>query len=192
MNKGLKSLLIVISLILLSVFLSIVVINSHIVNIPMQLGPARYFTLTNYFAQQYLFWVGAVLAILMVVAILVIIFYPKTTGKFTLKDNHGKLSLDKRAIEGYVRTSINQGDFMNSPKVSVKATNNKIKVKVKGNLNRTSSMIGKMDLWAAQMQDELMRVLGPNEKVLVDVKYVGFEEEQKREQASSSDQPRVE
>lgn len=148
--------------------------------------------MTNYIAQQYLFWVGAVLAILMLVAILVIIFYPKTTGKFTLKDNHGKLSLDKRAIEGYVRTSINKGDFMNSPKVNVKATKNKIKVKVKGNLKRTTSMIGKMDVWAAQMQDELMRVLGPNEKVVVDVKYVGFEDDQKRETAASSDQPRVE
>ncbi|GCF92948.1 hypothetical protein NRIC_08390 [Enterococcus florum] len=191
MNKGLKFLLIVLSIILLTIFVPMIVINSHIFGAQWHFGQARHFALTNYFAQNYFFWLAAILSILLIVAILVILFFPKTTGKFTLKDNQGKLSLDKRAIEGYVRSSIKQGDFMASPKVNVKATNNKIKVKVKGNLKRTSSMIGKTELWATQIQDELMRVLGPNEKVKVDVKYVNFEENQSN-QTQPSDGARVE
>lgn len=83
--------------------------------------------------QQYIFWVAVGLAILLIIALLIVIFYPKTIGTFLLKKGDGELTLDKKAIEGMVRSHLNEDEFIHSPKVNIKATKNKIAVQLKVN-----------------------------------------------------------
>lgn len=175
MNKILKTILIIFSLVLLSIFLSVVAIYYFIASNPLDFSSLQQFVLTNQYAQLYLFWVAAALAILTVIGIFVIIFYPKRVTKFSLKENRGELALDKRAIEGYVRTSIKQEDFMNNPKVNVAATKNRIKVNVHGQLKKTSGLIGQTDQWTKNVETKLRELLGSEEKVSIKVKLQAIE-----------------
>ncbi|MGP5430364.1 alkaline shock response membrane anchor protein AmaP [Enterococcus malodoratus] len=175
MNKVLKTILIIFSLVLLSIFLSVVAIYYFIASNPLDFSSLQQFVLTNDYAQLYLFWVAAALAILTVIGIFVILFYPKRVTKFVLQEDRGKLALDKRAIEGYVRTSIKQEDFMDNPKVNVTATKNKIRVNVRGQLKKTSGLVGQTDRWAKNVETKLRELLGPEEKVSIKVKLQSFE-----------------
>lgn len=175
MSKVLKTILIILSLVLLSVFLSVAAIYYFIASNPLDFSSLQQFVLTNQYAQIYLFWVAAALAIVTVIGIFVILFYPKRVTKFNLKEDRGQLALDKRAIEGYVRTSIKQEDFMDSPKVNVSATKNKIRVHVRGQLKKTSGLVGKTDLWAQNVETMLRGLLGPEEKVSIKVKIQALE-----------------
>jgi ribosomal protein S3 len=101
-----------------------------------------------------------------------------------LKEDKGRLSFSKQAIEGFVRSKIEGVGFVDSPQVKVRATKNKIKVKVKGNLNRTSAHIGKTGTLMEDIQKELQEILGSREQVKVDVAYTSFEEHQTTENQS--------
>ena len=89
------------------------------------------------------------------------------------------LSLDKKAIEGFVRSKLRGVGFVSSPDVKVRATKNKIKVKVKGQLTRTSSLIGKTNALMTEIQNDLQEILGSQEKIKVNVAYKTFDEEEK-------------
>ncbi|GAA2911547.1 alkaline shock response membrane anchor protein AmaP [Enterococcus pseudoavium] len=191
MNKLLKIILIIFSLVLLSVFLSVAAIYYLVPSNPLDLSDIQRFVLTNEYAQLYLFWAAIVLAILIVIVILMVLFYPKRVTKFILKDNRGQLSLDKRAIEGYVRTSINQKDFMDSPKVNVAATKNRIRVHVRGQLKKTSDLVGRTDLWAQNVEALLQDLLGAKEQVSIKVKFQSLES-RKTPTETIVDRPRVE
>lgn len=175
MNKGLKAILIIILLILLSIFLPIIAIYYFVTSKSFDLTSMQHFVLTNRFVQNYLFWAAVVLAILTVIILLIILLYPKRVSKFILRDQRGTLALDKRAIEGYVRTSLKQENFMDTPKVSVVATKNKIKVNVRGQLKKTSALIDRTDTWANAMKTQIRHLLGPKEKFTINVKFHSFD-----------------
>lgn len=178
MNRGVKTIGIVLSLILMSVLLVIIAFTSPYLNLPFGIGRGEFLrnTLTNYMIRQYLFWVALVFAIVLLIGILVLIFYPKVKQTFVLKEEKGRLSLDKRAIEGFVRSKLQGMGFVASPNVKVRATKRQIKVKVKGQLTRTSSLIGKTNTLMAEIQQELQEILGSQEKVKVNVAYTSYEE----------------
>ena len=100
MNKVLKIIGVIMSLLLLSVFLAIALINAPYI-MPEQLERFRFFTLTNYYMQQYIFWAAVVFAVLAIIILLVVLFYPKSRGTFVMKREDGKLTIDKKAIEGW-------------------------------------------------------------------------------------------
>ena len=150
MNKGWKTLAIVVSLIFITVLLPILLLGNPYFSLPFGLDRKERFIsffFTNYFLQQYLFWAAAVLIIFFLCVILVIIFYPK---------------------------------------VNVKATKNRISVKIKGRLKRTSALVGKTENLMTEIQQDLQRTLGSSEKVKVDVSYTNYEEQ------NTTENPRVE
>lgn len=103
-----------------------------------------------------------------------------------MKEDKGTLSIDKKAIEGLVRTKVSEKEFVDGPKVNVKATKNRINVKIKGRLKRTSALVGKTENLMTEIQQDLQRTLGSSEKVKVDVSYTNYEEQ------NTTENPRVE
>ena len=59
--------------------------------------------------------------------------------------------------------------------VNIKATKNKIAVTVKGELKRTSSLIGKTRILMDEIEKEVKQLLGTDEQVKVSVKYTGYQ-----------------
>ena len=164
MNKGLKAILIIILLILLSIFLPIIAIYYFVASKSLDLTSLQRLVLTNEYIQSYLFWAAVVLAILTVVIMLIILLYPKRVSTFILKEQRGALALDKRAIEGYVRTSLKQENFMDTPKVNVR-----------GQLKKTSALIDRTDNWAKGMEKQIHQLLGSKEKFSINVKFYSFD-----------------
>lgn len=183
MNKGVKVIGIIGSLVILSVSLTAALLYSEY-QLPRFLEEIRYFVATNFYFQQYIFWVAVVFSILVVILILFILFYPKTKTTFVLKREHGTLAVDKKAIEGLVRTKLRAEEFIHSPRIVVRATKNRIKIKVKGELKRTSSLIGQTDQLMKEIEAEVKRLLGVNEPVQVTVTYQQFQKTTKENKHS--------
>ncbi|MGM9904012.1 hypothetical protein A5844_000114 [Enterococcus sp. 10A9_DIV0425] len=175
MNKGVKTVGTIVSILLLSILLFAILISS-IYPLPFRLEEFRFISLTNAYIQQYVFWLAVAFAVLTIIAILILLFYPKTFSSFLLKKGDGELTLDKKAIEGMVRSHLSQDDFIDSPKVTIRATKNKIDVKVKGELKRTSSLIGKTGTLMDEIEKEIKGILGAEEPVVVSVNYTGYQQ----------------
>ena len=150
MNKGVKTIGVIGTLLLLSVLLFAILLSATY-PLPFQLEKFRFFSITNSYVQQYVFWLAVAFAILTIITLL-------------------------------------EDEFIHSPKVNVKATKNKIAVNVKGELKRTSALIGKTGTLMKEIENEVQHILGTKEPVKVSVKYTGFEEPAKR----SNDRKRVE
>lgn len=188
MNRGLKAVGIIVSVILISVFLIVLAISSPYFSLPFGMKRTEFLLglLSNYYFRQYLFWVALVLIAILLIFILFLIFYPKAKQTFVLKEDKGQLTLDKKAIEGFVRSKLNGVGFVPSPNVKVRATKNKIKVKVKGQLTRTSSIIGKTGTLMEEIQRELQDILGSQEKVKVDITFAKYDDEHDKNEANRS------
>ncbi|WP_412988869.1 alkaline shock response membrane anchor protein AmaP [Pediococcus siamensis] len=139
------------------------------------LGSIRYFFLTNYYAYTTLFWIAVLCLALFLIALVVVLFYPKATTTFVLKDDRGKLSVHSRAIEGIVRSMINDEDFIGSPKVRVQTLNHRIRVMVKGEIKRTSALVDHTEDWSARVQERIRNLIGENHSVKVNVKLDRYE-----------------
>lgn len=180
MNRGLKALGIVLSLLLMSVLLMVMLVTSSSVALPFPLfnrNRLMFNTFTNQLLQQYLFWVALVFFIALLLLIFFFLFYPRVKQTFVLNNDKGQLSLDKKAIEGFVRSKLIGVGFVGNPKVRVHATKRKINVNVKGQLTRTSAHIGKTELLMEEIRSELQEILGTTEQVKVNVAYTEFEQE---------------
>ncbi|MBM7710800.1 alkaline shock response membrane anchor protein AmaP [Enterococcus xiangfangensis] len=105
MNRSLKIILIIFSFVLLSIFLSTAAIYYFIAKNPLNFSSLRLFILTNNYAQLYLFWVSVILAILTMITIFVILFYPKRIIKFTLKEEHKQINPQKKFLDEQTRRS---------------------------------------------------------------------------------------
>lgn len=182
MNRGIKAIGIILSLVLMSVLLMMSAITSPYSEFPFGMRRARfvYDLLSNEYFQLFLFWSAVVFSIVLLIFICVLIFYPRIKQTFVLNEDRGRLSLDKKAIEGFVRSKLKGVGFVSSPKVKVRATKNTIKIYVTGQLTRTSSIIGKTGNLMEEIKDELQAILGSEEKVKVDVAYKEFEKEDQR------------
>ncbi|MDT2675310.1 alkaline shock response membrane anchor protein AmaP [Enterococcus dongliensis] len=177
MNRGIKALGIIFSLLLLSVLLMMAIITSPYLEFPFGMRRVIFLRdiLSNMYIKQFLFWTAIVFSIALLIVILVLIFYPRIKKTFVIKEDNGRLSLDKKAIEGFVHSKLKEVGFVSEPKVKVRATKNKLKVYVTGQLTRTSSIIGKTGALMEEIEDELQEILGTKEKVKVDITYKEYE-----------------
>ena len=101
-------------------------------------------------------WVALVLLGIMLFLFLFILLFPRRKGTFELKEEQGKLVLHRKAIEGFVRSSLQDSDFLEAPTIRVKATKRRIKVNVKGTLKRTADLIGQTEAWSKQWKNGLL------------------------------------
>jgi len=182
MNKGIKAIGIIVSLVLMTVLLFSMLLSS-VYPLSAMLKRFRFFTVTNNLVQQYVFWVALAFVVILLLVILFLIFYPKTISSFSQKRENGSLTLNKSAIEGLVRSMIHEDEFIDSPRISVRATRNKIKVNVKGKLKRTSSLIGKTGTLMSEIEQKVKHVLGTDEPVKVAIKYTGYQEPERKQQS---------
>ena len=116
-------------------------------------------------------WVALVLLGIMLFLFLFILLFPRRKGTFELKEEQGKLVLHRKAIEGFVRSSLQDSDFLEAPTIRVKATKRRIKVNVKGTLKRTADLIGQTEAWSKTMEERLARLVGTGHKITIDVHF---------------------
>lgn len=189
MNKWSKTLFIICSLVLLLLCLVVISLTWPWGSSSMFLNVIREFFFTNYYANSALFWLALVIAGLSLIMLIVVVFLPHNKTTFKLKDDRGKLTLHKKAIDGIVRSMLNEKDFIGDPKVNTTATNRRIQINVRGNIKRTSDLVDHTQEWSNRVEERVQNLVGSNHKVKVKVK---LERYQTRGTATSSGQPRVE
>ena len=64
---------------------------------------------------------------------------------------------------------------MDTPKVNVIATKNKLKVNVRGQLKKTSALIDRTDNWAKGMEKQKHQLLGSKENLSINVKFYSID-----------------
>lgn len=173
MNKEIKASGVTFLLLLLTILLSTVLLTTTY-SLPIEIEKFRFFFLTNYYVQQYLFWVAVACSALVFLAILFLFFYPKTIRTFLLKQGDGKLTIGKKAIESMIRSYIRENDFIQSSKINVRATKNKISVNVKGKFKTVSSLISKTETFMQETDKEIKNILKTDKHIAVSVTYTGF------------------
>lgn len=126
-----------------------------------------------------MFWIAVAVAVILLLAMLFIIFYPRTRARFVIKQQNGTLAIKNKAIKGLVETNIAEKDFVSQPTVDVNATKKKIKVRIKGDLKRTSSLVQKTNAWTEEIRRQIQQLMGSGYNIVVDVKFKNVEKESK-------------
>ncbi|MFD1464525.1 alkaline shock response membrane anchor protein AmaP [Lapidilactobacillus mulanensis] len=173
MNRVVKTLLIIVGLLLASALVPLIVIGAPYVGLDQVRFLDRIFL--NMYFWQYLFWIASAFAILILIGIVFVVFYPRLRHQFNLDSKGGHLVLEQKAIEGFVRSKLATKDFISKPKIKVHATKRKIRVTIDGQLKRTSSLIDRTEAFRSEIQQELQRLLGTKEQVIVNVDFNDYQ-----------------
>ncbi|MBM7635433.1 alkaline shock response membrane anchor protein AmaP [Streptococcus saliviloxodontae] len=144
MTKLSKTLSVILGLILISFLLSVSYMYLDQASVPKDIADQLASLKFDYsFGQDvlsdilgnYFFWGPIIIVVFIVIALILIIFWPRTYSELTLdKSNSGSLKLKKSAIEGYVKSIVVGQGVMASPKVDVKMYRKKFKVSVSGRM----------------------------------------------------------
>ena len=102
MNKVVKILLLLGSLILMALFGAVAITTWSADTAWQPPDNVQWFLQDNEYARQAIFWVALVLLGIMLFLFLFILLFPRRKGTFELKEEQGKLVLHRKAIEGFV------------------------------------------------------------------------------------------
>lgn len=144
MAKGWKVLYSLVGIVLLTVLGNVILLNQRILRLPALSWLPVNFRVNSIWQEilsRYFLWVATVLFVLVIIAIVVVIFFPRRYSEIELTDNKGKLKLKKSAIEGYVKSLVESEGLMKNPKVTANLYKKKFKVDVKGQVVPRSNVI---------------------------------------------------
>lgn len=166
-------------LILLNVvfFFYIVVISLSlypIMALPMDLQFFSQLILKNTILLQLVFWMSMAMGIVSIMIFLYLIFYPRRESKFVVPGTNGSLTIDKSAIEALTKASLDEKNFIASPKVKVSALRKKLHIRVIGELKRTSHLINQEEAWKSHLRNDIRMLLGEEKDITIDIVFFDF------------------
>lgn len=140
MNKGLKWTYGLVTLPLIVLLGLIAIRYSEVITMPMEVERAlpqwHLHTQTNQVVSQFLFWGSIVFILILITFSLIVLLWPSRYSKINLsEDGSGKLLLRKTALEGFVRSVVDDQGVMTEPVVKTSIYGKQLKVKITGCLN---------------------------------------------------------
>lgn len=182
MTKTKKAGLFLVNLILIAFFSSVAALYYQawpwkITYINDELKQINHFIATNNLWHHIMFWTALVLLVLSILMIFTYLFVPSKLSSYSFKNGKDTLTLMPKAIERFVKTSVDNAEFMDNPKVSVDVKKRKINVKVRGKLRSSADVTTKEQAWSEQLKHDLDSMLGLKQKTKVNVKLVDLKEE---------------
>lgn len=166
-------------LILLNVvfFFYIVVVSLSlypIMALPMDLQFFSQLILKNTLLLQLVFWMSMAMGIISIIIFLYLILYPRRESKFVVPGTNGSLTIDKSAIEALTKASLDEKNFIDSPRVKVSAIRKKLHISVIGELKRTSHLINQEEAWKNHLRNDIRRLLGEEKDIKIDIDLFNF------------------
>lgn len=169
MSKYLKTFYTIICFIVSSLLFSIVLNKSKIVKLPNFLTWLnRDYKITNFwykFISNYLFWSALIILLILLISLLIVWFYPRTSTEILLKEKKGKLVMTKSSLEGFVKSLVENEKIMKNTNVSSKLYKNNFKVFIKGKIIPRVEISEKLLFLKEQIEKELNEFFGINQKV---------------------------
>lgn len=173
MAKGLKMLYSLLGLVLLTVLGNTILLHQRVLHLPALSWLPVDVSFQGFwkdFLAHYFLWAAVVLFVIVCLAILVVIFYPRRYSEVELADNHGKLKLKKSAVEAYVKTLVQAEGLMTNPKVRVQLYKKKFKVDVKGEITKRSNVLAHAEQLRQNLQTGLKAFFGLEQDISFSVK----------------------
>ena len=119
------------------------------------------------------------------IAILVILFYPRDYTQVVLSEANGRLTVKKSAIASHVKSAIAAASYMASPKVKVKLTKKKCEVTVKGDINQGVDVVNRTNALQKEIINGLNSYLGLNHNIYLNVKVLNTAAERTSQKAEA-------
>ena len=182
MSSGKKFILIVFDLLLLSLVVPSAWDYYNLVEYGDMTSASSQLVYIGEYVPVYLFWGNAILAVILIIALLIIAFYPRTYIDIELPTHGGKLTLKRSAIEGLVREKVLENDFLKSPSINVTLYKKKINIDVKGEIIPRVEIAEKSRLLEQEIIDSLKLFFGVDQpvKIKVEVNALNKETNNKR------------
>lgn len=125
--------------------------------------------LKNTLLLQLVFWMSMAMGIVSIIIFLYLILYPRRESKFVVPGTNGSLTIDKSAIEALTKASLDEKNFITSPRVKVSAIRKKLHISVIGELKRTSHLINQEEAWKNHLRNDIRRLLGEEKDIKIDI-----------------------
>jgi hypothetical protein len=168
-SSGKKFILIVFDILLLSIVVPVAWDYYNVVEYNDMMSTSSQLLYVGEYMPMYLFWGNAILAGILILALIIIAFYPRTYIDITLSNQGGKLTLKRSAIEGLVREKVIENDYLKSPNIDVILHRNKIDIDVKGEIIPRVDIAEKAQLLEQEIVDSLKLFFGVDQPVKIKV-----------------------
>ena len=169
MSKSKKILSLIFCILILTILIPILLDYHKVSGLGLHIVNWKRISFLEFYLSRYLFWGTLVLSVLILLLMLVILFYPKRDLEIQLEEKGGKLKLKNSAIEGFVRSVVNENNFIKNPKVRVNSRKNKCLVYVEGEILPSENIIERSQLIQQEIADGLTQFFGMNHGVKLDV-----------------------
>ncbi len=169
MSKSRKILFLILCILILTILIPVLLDFHKVSGLGLHLVNWKKISFLEFYLSRYLFWGTLVLSILILLFMLVIIFYPKQHLEIKLEDAGGELKLKNSAIEGFVRSVVNENNFIKNPKVRVNSRKNKCLVYVEGEVLPSDNIIKRTQSIKDEIGNGLTQFFGMNHGVKLDV-----------------------
>lgn len=178
MTKSKKLFLSLLLIVLMLLAFSCVVAYQYEVMLPFEFLPFTMYPIVGSSLAVILFWLAVIVGAVCLALLLIVLFSPRELSWFKLHEDHGALVIDKKAIQGFTKAILETEDFISPPKVKVSMTKHKIKIKIIGDLKRTSELYDKSDVLIQRIQNELTHLLGLKQTLFVQVFLQDYQEQE--------------
>ncbi|MBM7617009.1 hypothetical protein JOC36_000558 [Weissella uvarum] len=136
---------------------------------------AHSFIMTDPYWQQFMFWVAVAIAVVAVIAFIIVLIYPRQIDAYVFKDkkSKSKLRISRKAIAGFVTSSLADQKVVSNPKVKLNVRKRKLLIEVKGSLTNSASDLTDLEKrWAEKLAQDLNDMLGITQKKKIKVHIV--------------------
>lgn len=175
MSPGKKFICIVLDILLLSIVVPTAWDYYNLVKSNYKMSSSSQLLYIGEYVPAYLFWGNVILAFVLILALIIIIFYPRTYVDIKLSTQSGKLTLKRSAIEGLVREKVIENDYLKLPRINVVLHKNRIDIDVKGDIIPRVEVTKKAQLLEQEIVDYLKVFFGLEQALKIKVKVNAIE-----------------
>lgn len=159
MGKIRKLLFSIVLLGLLITFFFVLIENQQAIYLPVYFISMDNYPLVGPYIQIILFCLSVFFIGLAILLMLVTIFYPKKSNTLVIKGKNGRLSVRKSVVENFVLETLKKEPSIENPRVKVKMSKKKIKIKIVGALRKTMRTTEKQNELVEQIRHEVSDLL---------------------------------
>ncbi|HAP3831795.1 TPA: alkaline shock response membrane anchor protein AmaP [Enterococcus faecalis] len=118
---------------------------------------------------QFLFWISALLLILVFISLFVILLYSKVSSFIEKKVYSGKITIQKKVIENFVLIAAKEEPFLVDPTVKAVIKKKKIKIYVRGQIRKAFQTTERQTAFIRKVNTDLNQLFGVEQTILTEI-----------------------
>ena len=153
------------------------------VKLPFHLIDVREYPFFDNFLIIILFWLSLVWLVILLIALIVIIFFPSYRKQMKIKSESGALTIQKKAIDNFILCILKDEKFVANPSVTTIFKAKKIKIKIKGDIRGSdTNIIEKKKYLSTEIETKIKDLFGINERIQTVVTFKNYKKSKKNQQ----------